>query len=90
MKLQNFLLAGLLVGGLSACSDNATEDLENGKVQEYDTYLTINFSSPYPEKDRLLSRTEGPSDPVTKDGVTITEAHIYGSSEECVVFLMHC
>lgn len=74
MKLKTLLLASLALVGLSACSDNTTESLENGEEKAYDTYLTVNFSSP---NNKPFSRTVGPADDKTTDGTTINNAHIY-------------
>lgn len=68
------MLASIVLVSLYACSDSATENLDNGRNKVYDTYLTVNFSSPY---DKPFSRTVGPADDKTTDGTTINNAHIY-------------
>lgn len=71
MTIKKMLLAGLVLFGLSACSnDNLPNSVDNSGT-EYDTYLSINL-----ESASLQTRTTGPAAEDT-DGSDITNVTVY-------------
>lgn len=73
MKIKNLLLAGLVLVGMSACSDNSTEFINDGAEPAYDTYLTVNLSG----ASAMATRAEAGTEAGTKVGQDVKNAHIY-------------
>ena len=73
MKIKNLLLAGLVLVGMSACSDNSTEFINDGAEPAYDTYLTVNLSG----ASAMATRAEAGTEVGSAVGQDVKNAHIY-------------
>lgn len=73
MKIKNLLLAGLVLVGMSACSDNSTEFINDGAEPAYDTYLTVNLSG----ASAMATRAETGTEVGSAVGQDVKNAHIY-------------